>query len=486
MLNWLFGAPAPLKATPPTATIEYLLNDPLTPNLKEKIEVPFLTDTPRFFVQGWKGYAVSDIQKQAAQVYACMCNTMSMVKKVYARPIHWAATEALVVNPRAGRGLNAFYDRAALNFMFEEHPITKKLVFSCESVNVVAHELGHAILDALRPDFWNVQSLEVFAFHESFSDIISMLCTLQSDLVIDYVLKETNNNPRSSNVVSRIAEQMGNFMHALGKKNVEVDALRNAANNLMYVPPETLPKTTNNMSLSQEPHNFSRVFTGIWFDCLISLYENEVTQKPAHDTLKAARDMMAYITVNAMGMVAVNPRFYTAVAKSMLAVAQAKYGNACFSVLRKVFLKRKVISGVVMGGKFGKILDLRRADLNTIHALDNNMSGVRGGGVKETRLLDLSDRKLRMVNLPLELLRARLEIPLEQQYTIDATNRIVDELLVDEMYVKEAVRNAVNFLHTTGHVGSDNMSHDKCFCIKDGKLIRTRSCLDTRRGNDLE
>lgn len=309
-----------------------------------------------------------------------------------------------------------------------------------------------------------------------------MLCTLQSDLVIDHVLKETNNNPRSSNVVSRIAEEMGNFMYARGKRNVEVDALRNAANAFNYVAPETLPKETNNLSLSQEPHNFSRVFTGIWFDCFVSLYENEVAGKSAHDAMKAARDMMTYVTINAMSMVAANPRFYTAVAKSMMAVAQAKYGNGCFSVLRKVFLKRRVISGVVMGGKFGKQLDLHGIDLTKIHNLGSDMCGVRGGEIKEARLLDLGDRRLKLTRLPLELLRAKLEIPWEQQYTLDKTNRIVDELLMDELYVKEAVRNAVSFLHATGHVGNE----DKCFCIKDGKLLRTRSCLDTRCCNDLE
>jgi hypothetical protein len=67
--------------------------------------------------------------------------------------------------------------------------------------------------------------------------------------------------------------------------------------------------------------------------------------------MKAARDMMTYVTINAMSMVAANPRFYTAVAKSMMAVAQAKYGNGCFSVLRKVFLKRRVISGVKLINK---------------------------------------------------------------------------------------------------------------------------------------
>lgn len=490
MLNWIkntFRTAAPIDKLP-TAMIEYMLNDPLTPNLKTSVEVPLLTDTPRFFVQGWKGFSISDIQKQAGQVYACLNTTMNMVKSVYNRPLRWAATEALIINPRAGRGCNAFYDRAAINFMFDEHPITKKIVYTAESVNVVAHEFGHAILDGMRPDLWNVPSLEIFAFHEAFGDIISMLCTLQHDQIIDCVLKETNNNPRNSNVVSRIAEEMGNLLYAQGKRNIEINALRNAANDLVYIPPETLPQKVEDLSLSQEPHSFSRVFSGAWFDCLVSIYEQEVARLSNHDAMKKARDVMTFVTINAMSMVAVNPRFYTAVAKSMLSVAQAKYGNQFFATLRKVFLKRKLITGIVMSNnQFGRFFDLYRADLTKIHNLGSEMYGVRSGEVTETSLLDLKNRKLKHTDLPLNLLKGKLEIPMEIQYTLDSTNRVVDELSTDENYVNESVLSAVDFLYSTGNIDvNNNLINNKCFCIKEGKLVRQRSCLDTSYRQELK
>lgn len=477
MLKWLknvISSPV-VKTDKPAAVIEYLLNDPLTPNLKASIQVPFLTDLPRFYVRGWNGYAVSDIQKQAAQVYACLTATMNMVKGVYPRTIHWSVAEALVVNPRAGRGANAFYDRVSLNFLFEEHPTTKKMVFTSESVNVVAHELGHAILDAIRPDLWNVQSLEIFAFHEAFGDIVSMLCTLQNDIVIDYMLTETNNNPRTSNIVSRIAEEMGNLIHSQGKKNVEINALRNAANTFVYVQPETLPRTVEDLSLSQEPHNYSRIFSGIWFDCLVSIYEHEKAQISPREAMKKARDIMAYVIVNSLPGAAATPRFFTAIAKSMLGVVQARYGNLYFGILRRVFLKRKVINGTLMTGLARKTMDLHNVDLTKIHNLQD-MCCIRTGEVLESRLLDLESRKFKFTNLPLDLLNVRLEIPMEQQYTLDSANRVIDELSTDKSYVNEAVKDAVKFLHHSKQIGTDHMSQDKCFCITNGKLVRQRSC----------
>src|SRR4051794_4353000 len=64
-----------------------------------------------------------------------------------------------------GEDFNAFYDRAGLQFF---HGSTAgQTVFSGESPDVVCHELGHAVLDALRPQLWDAASVEVAAFHES-------------------------------------------------------------------------------------------------------------------------------------------------------------------------------------------------------------------------------------------------------------------------------------------------------------------------------
>ena len=40
---------------------------------------------------------------------------------------------------------------------------------------MVAHEIGHGLLDAIRPDLWSAAFLEVGAFHESFGDCIAIL-----------------------------------------------------------------------------------------------------------------------------------------------------------------------------------------------------------------------------------------------------------------------------------------------------------------------
>jgi Zn-dependent metalloprotease len=47
------------------------------------------------------------------------------------------------------------------------------------STDVVAHEVGHGLLDSARPDS-STSILEVGAFHEAFGDCIAMLTALRS------------------------------------------------------------------------------------------------------------------------------------------------------------------------------------------------------------------------------------------------------------------------------------------------------------------
>ena len=79
----------------------------------------------------------------------------------------------LPLSPNGGSALNAYYDRAALSF-FEWETGAKK-TFSGASTDAVAHEAGHAFLDAIRPELWDSVYTEVAAYHEAFADCIALL-----------------------------------------------------------------------------------------------------------------------------------------------------------------------------------------------------------------------------------------------------------------------------------------------------------------------
>ena len=76
----------------------------------------------------------------------------------------------------AGQDLNAFYDRASFSFFHQA--VAGTTFFSGASTDVVAHEVGHGLLDSVRPDFFSVNFIEVGAFHEAFGDCIAILTAL--------------------------------------------------------------------------------------------------------------------------------------------------------------------------------------------------------------------------------------------------------------------------------------------------------------------
>ena len=71
---------------------------------------------------------------------------------------------------------NAFYDRSG--FLFFESTAAGQTTLAGASTDVVAHEVGHGLLDAIRPDLWDTPFLEVNAFHEAFGDCVALLTAL--------------------------------------------------------------------------------------------------------------------------------------------------------------------------------------------------------------------------------------------------------------------------------------------------------------------
>src|SRR5947209_18569015 len=151
----------------------------------------------------------------------------------------WDVGSILPVDVGFGIDLNAFYDREGLKFFHGS--AAGRTVFSGESPDVVCHELGHAILDSLKPQLFDAASIEVAAFHESFGDMSAILSALQLPSLREGVLAETGGVLRRASRLSRLAEQLGWAIRQSVPSAVEPDCLRNAVNTFFYRDPDTLP-----------------------------------------------------------------------------------------------------------------------------------------------------------------------------------------------------------------------------------------------------
>ena len=207
----------------------------------------------------------------------------------------------------------------------------------------MCHELGHAILDSLKPQLFDAASIEVAAFHESFGDMSAILSALQLPSLREGVLAETGGVLRRASRLSRLAEQLGWAIRQSVPSAVEPDCLRNAVNTFFYRDPDTLPTMAPATALSSEPHSFSRVFTGAFFEGLAGMLAMKDTKNEAA-LLQASRDI-GVILVQGIRAASVVPTFFSQVAATMIGVAATQFSAQGYEApLRSAFVRHGILA----------------------------------------------------------------------------------------------------------------------------------------------
>jgi len=267
----------------------------------------------------------------------------SLWRSILPSNVQWYTGRTLNMLLDEGEDLNAYYDRRALNFF---HGIAGgRTVYSGESPDVVCHEQGHAILDAIKPELFNAGSNEVAAFHEAFGDMSAILAALQVQSMREAVLQETGGDLSRSSRLSRLAEQLGWAIRQGYPTAVDPDCLRNAANNFFYVNPDTLPPSGTASALSSEPHSFSRVFSGAFLEAIAGGVHLTANATEA-DLAKVAIDL-AELLIHGVLAAPVVPEFMTQVAAAIIAADASAPGtaqNRYSQVLRSAFMRHGIIS----------------------------------------------------------------------------------------------------------------------------------------------
>lgn len=240
--------------------------------------------------------------------------------------------------------LNAFYDRETLTFHHGPGPGTT--VHADESADIVCHELGHAVLDVIKPQLWDLMDGEVASFHEAFGDISAMLCALQVPEMREAVLRETNGDLNRSSRLSRIAEELGSAMHHLHPDRGHPDCLRNTANAFFYQNPINLPSTAPSTMLSSAPHNFSRVFSAAFLDGLAAFLKLEagIGNPPGSEHLRAASVALAKVLIAGVRKTPVVSNFFAQVAGGMITHAASVLDRDHANALKTVFVRRGILS----------------------------------------------------------------------------------------------------------------------------------------------
>ncbi|MFZ1411567.1 MAG: hypothetical protein WAS07_08920 [Micropruina sp.] len=197
------------------------------------------------------------------------------------RQVQWAFEgEQLLIVPRAGQWRNAFYDRAtrSLQFFYFDGPDGNR-VYTALSRDIVAHECGHALLDAVVPSLHDSLSAESIAIHESVADMVAVLMALESKGLRTAVLAQAENSLDGPNAFNAIAEQFG-LTAPTPAAGQPKRALRDLATTA------TLRDVPQN-----NPHQLSTVLSAAFYDTIAALFwdwKADLTATKGHSRSAAA------------------------------------------------------------------------------------------------------------------------------------------------------------------------------------------------------
>lgn len=199
-----------------------------------------------------------------ANAFGAAAKTVNKYNAVYqeltGKKVEWAFGEdQLIVSPETGEWPNAFYARQ----MKGVHFFDVKDTSTGNSGEVASHEVGHAVLDAIRPGYLQGAGPETGAFHEAFGDVLAMLMTLGNEQAVDQIVGQTEGGDLSTkrNMLSDMGEGFG---QALGMEG----GIRTSFNTFTYKDPATLPERGSETELGHEVHDFSRLWSGAFYDVI--------------------------------------------------------------------------------------------------------------------------------------------------------------------------------------------------------------------------
>ncbi|MCK1516286.1 hypothetical protein IVB22_28015 [Bradyrhizobium sp. 190] len=234
--------------------------------------------------------------------------------------------------PNEGVDLNAFYNRSSVSFF--SFPLGGgRTVFSGASADVVAHEVGHAILDALRPDLWDVDMFEVPAFHEGFGDCIAIMAAL-ADQNIRTALLAASPQLNTPNFVEGTAEELSLAIGTAVSPTHNAAQPRRAMNAFKWVLPQSLPDDGNPGVLINEIHSFGQLTSGCYYQLIREIFQ----AGPGGEAgLLQACQVATRLLAQAVAEAPIRPRFLETVGRTMILADKNLFGGASEAHIRTAF-----------------------------------------------------------------------------------------------------------------------------------------------------
>lgn len=324
----------------------------------------------------------------SVQAFSVARLTLTMVQRVLAlnglpNALPWQWNTANNIEPLQvhAHGLpdvmNAFYSRTARSLKFGDFvaPGTTTRIFTCRSLDIVAHETGHAILDALKPGWLMANNPpQTGGLHESFGDIVAIFLALSQYDQVEAIIAQTKANLHDKTFLSDLAEQFG---LALGRPN----GLRNADNDLKLSQTGT------------EVHAISQVFTGGIYDVLadIFMFERNIAKKDDAQVLHESAQYLFGLLLRSIIAAPNTAATYASVVNQMLAkcFADGKPVQYRTFIRNRFTFREVVVSPTPLNTEYKEGTELKAFEHESLHKTATQDRSTCCGTMKHDEYFDI-------------------------------------------------------------------------------------------------
>jgi hypothetical protein len=221
--------------------------------------------------------------------------------------------------------------------------------YAAASTDMVAHEVGHAILDAIKHSIQSTIFPETTAFAEAFADCLALLTALLDGPTRDRLLATGPAGAaplpatplEATNFAETLMEDVGVNILRYGNPAYPESPTRHAWNEFSYRDPEELEDCGPLTELNKEAHNFSRVFTGCFYRLICYLFRDGSAR--SSDGLMKAAHTAGRLLFTAVDSVVPHPRLFETIGSRMLKADEKLYGGDNASTLHEAFSKHKIV-----------------------------------------------------------------------------------------------------------------------------------------------
>lgn len=182
------------------------------------------------FIQSEDGNKYTDDEMDAIRTFAVSRRLILILEQFIGKPIRWqwdrdGSHDPLQIYMR-NSGINSRYLRSQKCIELDYYGPYKDWTYYCRSVDIVAHETGHAILDGLKPN-WYDADMETRGIAEAFCDFCAMLLVTTNMDLCRALIRETGADYKKNSILSL-------FGAGYGFDDNPHSSIRNAINTIKF------------------------------------------------------------------------------------------------------------------------------------------------------------------------------------------------------------------------------------------------------------